>query len=52
MPSPQADKCNALTIGQPVKKTEDEISSIVKIVTDCYEDEQLKTTFIELAVQL
>lgn len=35
-----------------MKKTEDEISSIAKIVADGYEDEELKTTFVELAVQL
>ena len=35
-----------------MNKTEDEISSIAKIVVDGYGDEQLRTTFVELAVQL
>lgn len=33
-------------------KTEDEISSIARLVTEGYEDDQVQTTFIELAVQL
>lgn len=35
-----------------MNKTEDEISSIAKIVVDGYGDEQLRTTFVELTVQL
>ena len=33
-------------------RTEDEISSIAKLVTEGFEDDQLQSTFIELAVQL
>ena len=42
----------ALISSKPVKKTEDEISSIAKTVADGFEDEELKSTFTELAVQL
>ncbi|MCJ1353077.1 MAG: hypothetical protein MMC33_003061 [Icmadophila ericetorum] len=36
----------------PVKRTEDEIASIAKIVADGYDDEELRETFTGLVVQL
>lgn len=41
-----------MLISQQPAKTEDEISSIAKLVTEGYEDDQLLATFVELAVQL
>ena len=37
---------------QPVKKTEDEIQSIAKTVVESHEDEELRSTFINLSLQL
>lgn len=36
----------------PLKKTEDEITSIARIVSEGYEDEKLRNTYLELTVQL
>jgi len=37
---------------QPLRKTEEEISSLAKLVVDNYEDEEVKTQFLSLAIQL
>lgn len=41
-----------LTNLQPLKKLEDEISSIAKIIAESYEDEELRSTFLDLTLQL
>ena len=37
---------------KPVKKTDEEISSIAKHVVDSYEDTEIRNQFLGLAVQL
>ena len=37
---------------QPLKKTDEEIGSVAKIIADNYEDEDLRTTFLDLMLQL
>jgi len=41
-----------LTDHQPLRKLEDEISSIAKTVAESYEDEELRSNFLDLALQL
>lgn len=41
-----------LMIPQPLRKTEEEVSSIAKLVIDNYEDEEIRNQFLTLAVQL
>ncbi|KAL8830435.1 MAG: hypothetical protein Q9191_001433 [Dirinaria sp. TL-2023a] len=36
----------------PLKKTEDEITNIARIVSEGYEDEKIRNTYLELTVQL
>ncbi|MCJ1472825.1 hypothetical protein MMC13_001474 [Lambiella insularis] len=41
-----------LTLHQPVKRTEDEISNIAQVIAEGYDDEALRNTFLDLAWQL
>lgn len=41
-----------LTRDQPLKKTDEEISSVAKIIADNYGDEDLRNTFLDLMLQL
>lgn len=41
-----------LKSSQPLRKTDEEISSVAKLVVDNYEDEEIKNQFLSLALQL
>lgn len=49
---PVTCKHSWLITEQPLKKTEDEITSIARIVSEGYEDEKLRNTYLDLTVQL
>ena len=39
-------------ISQPVKRIDEEATSTAKLVADNYNDEQVKTTFLDLIIQM
>jgi len=41
-----------VTTLQPVRKTEEDVASIAKTVAENYDDEELRTSFTDLVVQL
>lgn len=41
-----------LMLEQPLKRTDDEIASIAKIVAESYDNDELRNTFVDLLLQL
>lgn len=41
-----------LILSQPVKETSEEITSVAKLVVDNYEEEEIKSQFLNLSLQL